>query len=330
MNVNKIKILSKESDKEIIFPLDMNTDIYDRGDTITIEQDRIVDEVIGKPDDYELQRFSLAPNPNGDTELNYEFYFNGNLSYLDRFLDGEVRFFSKNFEKSFFKLDLYDTIESNKQKIYLTIILPTKNSFRVVNLCNSFVVGLGVAGQPGTINYTNCCGDLVGQFVVDGEEICVLPNTTGTWENSDGVISDISFGTTVQGTNDFIILPWPTQCECEFTSPQTIQSNLQIPRFVLDHVGNQEGYFIYWYEDISLLNLSTLYMSAKFFDGSDGKYTQFITEPQSGLVNPYSPTDDKFYYQVSFNYFNNTYRLFNLTTLSEARTVQWYEFVNPI
>jgi hypothetical protein len=329
MNVNKIKIFNRPSDKEITFPLDMNTDIYDRGDTITTEIDKIVEKVIGTPPDYELQRFSLGPDPNGDTELNYEFYFNDNLSYLERFTDGDVRFYSKRFAKSFFKLDLYDSPDSNSQKIYLTIILPTKNSYRVVNFCNSYAIGVGSSGQPGIINYTNCCGDTVGKPIFDGEEICVLPGTSGTWENSVSVLSDVTFGNDPFSNADYALISLNTDCECEFTSPQTIQSNLLIPRFILDHTGVKEGYFIYWYENEDLLNLSTMYMSAKFFDGSNGKYTQFITEPQSGLVSPFNPSNNKFYYQTSFNYTDNTYRFLNLTTFIEARTIRWYEFINP-
>ena len=329
MGVNKIKILNNVSNKEITFPLDMNTDIYDRGDTINTEIDKIIEKVIGTPPDYELQRFSLGPDTVGNTELNYEFYFNGNLSYLENFTDDDVRFYSNRFAKSFFKLDLYDSIESNAQKIYLSIILPVKNSYREINFCNTFAVNVGPSGDPGNIEYTNCCGDLVGRAIFDGEEICVLPNTTGVWENSVGILSDVTFGNVVESTADYVVSPMNVNCECEFTSPQQLQSNLLLPRFILDHSGIQEGYFIYWYEDVTLLNLSTLYMSAKFFDGSDGKYTQFINEPQSGLATPYNPPDSKLYYQLIFNYSDKTYRFFNLTTSAEERVIKWYEFLNP-
>ena len=42
------------------------------------------------------------------------------------FNEAEIYYNANSFKRSFFKLDLYDTIDSETQQIYLTIIIPTQ------------------------------------------------------------------------------------------------------------------------------------------------------------------------------------------------------------
>lgn len=87
------------------------------------------------------------------SEINYEFNFFDYLSTISgatinnwaidyenaSFTDSEIYYFANSFKGSFFKLDFYDTNESEKQKILLTIILPTQQGLK----------------EPGTIGSVN-------------------------------------------------------------------------------------------------------------------------------------------------------------------------------
>lgn len=75
-----------------------------------------------------------------ETSTNYEFYFYKDLTGVTAstntdwivdyeaagFNDNEIYYFANNFKGSFFKLDFYDTPISEKQKNYLSIIIPTQ------------------------------------------------------------------------------------------------------------------------------------------------------------------------------------------------------------
>lgn len=88
------------------------------------------------------------------TDINYEFNFFDYLSPISgatinnwaidyenaSFTDSEIYYFANSFKGSFFKLDFYDTNESEKQKIMLTVILPTQQ-------------GLKEPGTVGSVNY---------------------------------------------------------------------------------------------------------------------------------------------------------------------------------
>lgn len=78
------------------------------------------------------------------TNINYEFNFFDYLSTISgatlsnwavdyenaSFTDSEIYYFANSFKASFFKLDFYDTNESESQKILLTIILPTQQGLK--------------------------------------------------------------------------------------------------------------------------------------------------------------------------------------------------------
>ena len=122
MNVNKIKILNTPGSKDIVVPLSTNWDLQNREDAIVQEQNKIIEQIVREPINYELQRFSKVPTDDG-TSQEYTFNFinpTSNLwepSYLVRFDEAEVRYFSKQFKKSFFKLDLFDTWTLRNKKI---------------------------------------------------------------------------------------------------------------------------------------------------------------------------------------------------------------------
>jgi hypothetical protein len=140
MSVNKFKIVKTSTDKYIDIPVEIKWDFYGRDDSVDEIQEDIIKKVIGKPKDFELARFENKqyPGESYETSVNYNFYFyNGipaniniantnswELSYnSEGFSDKDIYYTTKPFQKSFFKLDFYDTRDGKTQKNYFTVIL---------------------------------------------------------------------------------------------------------------------------------------------------------------------------------------------------------------
>jgi len=110
----------------------------------------------------------------------------------------------------------------------------------------------------------------------------------------------------------------------------TTPSLINIPSFTLNYNRNQEGFFIYWFEDPSILNIDTLYMTAKFFDASNGQFTVFTTKKQNTSNTPFNLGIEYFYRTVSFNYSDYTYKITPLTQPGiQENIIEWYEYINP-
>jgi hypothetical protein len=104
------------------------------------------------------------------------------------------------------------------------------------------------------------------------------------------------------------------------------------PSFLLDFIGEREGYFIYFFEDQNITSVTDFYMTAKFFSGLDGQYTKFTNEPQTSFgSNIYKVPNDSFYYKLTLDYTNKTYKIYNnyVNTNTEINVLDWYEYVNP-
>lgn len=110
--------------------------------------------------------------------------------------------------------------------------------------------------------------------------------------------------------------------------------NIKKPAFQLDYVGDKEGFFIYWLKKRDFIDLSTFYMTAKFFDAETGVFIKMMTVPQTSLSSQtnFKP-EDYFYYKVELNYDNRTYKVLNKNTGVRVGTdinpIRWYEYVNP-
>lgn len=116
-------------------------------------------------------------------------------------------------------------------------------------------------------------------------------------------------------------------------SPSLPISKIKRPKFILDYLGDKEGFFFYWLTDRNFLDLTTFYMSAKFFDAKNGVFVPMINLSQAVLPigNRFNFTNPAqyFYYKVVFNYTNKTYEVFNATTNGRVTTINWFEYVNP-
>jgi hypothetical protein len=115
--------------------------------------------------------------------------------------------------------------------------------------------------------------------------------------------------------------------------------NIRIPQYQLNFTGDKEGYFVYWLKSPEFFNpeISTLYMSAKFYDASIGGFKRMMNSPQGDLQNKFNfPQEIYFYYTLKLNYDDYTYEVFldnELNTLTKVGTdynpIKWYEYVNP-
>jgi len=351
MDVNKIKIVNKVGSKEIVVPISTNWDLSNREDAIIDEEKQIIKKIIGEPPNYELQRFSRV-RVNSSTAQVYQFNFFSSATtiweptYLNNFQESLIRYTRGSFAKSFFKLDLYDTKDPKTQKIYLSIILPTSQSselssngtsncqqitfFKILNFdSNGLIEEATYTG--GFINFTDCCG--VAQSIAANVSLisqCVDTSQPVWFSANDARNPPTPFTVPIylngEQPNNFYDGINVGICECiPEIIPPAEPPKLTYPNFYLDHVGNREGYYIYWYQDEKLINLNTFYMTAKFFDASTGRYVRFTTTPLTQTKIP----NDELYYRVILDYPNKLYKITNLTDTVTVAETNWYEYVNP-
>jgi hypothetical protein len=110
--------------------------------------------------------------------------------------------------------------------------------------------------------------------------------------------------------------------------------SIKIPDFVLDWVGDVEGYFIYWLKKRKFLDVTTFYMTAKFYNAETGQFTKMMTQPQSSITGDKFSFDSLsyFYVRVELDYDKRTYQMFDTVTGNRVGTpnpIKWYEYVNP-
>jgi hypothetical protein len=140
-----------------------------------------------------------------------------------------------------------------------------------------------------------------------------------------------------------IILPTQQGLTME-TQMQRTLVNIKKPQFVLDYVGDKEGFFLYWLKKRNFLDINTFYVSAKFYNAKTGQFTQMMTGrgsnpldltngPQANLIgNKYAfDSTQFFYYTVKLDYDTQTYQVFNTygQRLGTNIPIKWYEYVNP-
>lgn len=120
-------------------------------------------------------------------------------------------------------------------------------------------------------------------------------------------------------------------------SPLTPNVDIKTPNMILDFVGDKEGFFFYWLRKRNYLNITTFYMTAKFFDARIGEFVRMMTVPQVTLPDRYRFDNSQyFYYKVVLNYSTKTYEFFNVDDtnnqlrIGDGNSLNWYEYVNPV
>jgi hypothetical protein len=272
MDVNKLTIRKDGFvNKQLTIPIQFTWDYLGLDQSIDEYESEIITQVIGVGRDFEVTRFSHAPQTGATqaTDIQYEFnfYSGGSLNdvanwksnyQMEGFTTQEIYYYTNNFTNSFFKLDLYDNVDDKRQTNYITIIIPTQQGLKM-----------------------------------------------------DAIMQ---------------------------TTPVTIKK----PYFVLDYVGDKEGFFIYWLKKRNFLDISTFFMTAKFYDAKNGYFTKMMNMPQSSISgNKYSfDASQFFYYRVQLDYEKHNYQVFNMNPNQHIYDsfdqragaivpIKWYEYVNP-
>jgi hypothetical protein len=147
---------------------------------------------------------------------------------------------------------------------------------------------------------------------------------------------------------NYITIIIPTQQGLKMdTQMQRTTVSIKKPQFVLDFIGDKEGFFIYWLKGRTFLDIDTFYMTAKFYNAKTGQFTKMMTGHGSNpndLTNgpqAYLPSIGQgkynfdntqyFYYTVKLDYPSQTYQIFNTHNqrLGTNIPIKWYEYVNP-
>lgn len=143
-------------------------------------------------------------------------------------------------------------------------------------------------------------------------------------------------------TNYFTaILPTQQGLTTTTTMQRTPNVSIKRPTFLLDYVGDKEGFFLYWLKKRNFLNISTFYMTAKFYNAKTGVFVRMMNMPQSSIRGDKYVFDytKYFYYKVELDYGKQTYQVFNINPeqtiyvgLDERAgatiPIKWYEYVN--
>lgn len=162
-------------------------------------------------------------------------------------------------------------------------------------------------------------------------------------------------------TNYFTIILPTQQGAIMQAQMQRTQVDIKKPKFILDYIGDKEGFFIYWLKKKTFLNISTFYMTAKFFNAKTGGFIKMMTGRgwDKGSLTPcstpfpfsnpeltngpqpfiscngsnfYNFDNTKyFYYTVQLDYDTQTYQVFNTygQRLGTDIPIKWFEYVNP-
>ena len=135
---------------------------------------------------------------------------------------------------------------------------------------------------------------------------------------------------------NYITVILPTQQGLRMaTKMQNTDVQIRKPQFLLDYVGDKEGFFIYWLKKRNFLDISTFYMTAKFFDGKTGQFVRMMNRPQSTIQgNKFVfSSSDYFYYRVDMDYLTHSYKVYDIINPNDrvggTVPIKWYEYINP-
>jgi hypothetical protein len=378
--VNKYKILNTNNNFQLQVNIPTTWDFANRGDLIDDYESIVAKEMVGVPQNFEMARFSRKPILDSNNELNtsitYKFYFAdytqntltpnalaptwyNSYELANTFTPEELRTNAKSVQKSFFKVDLYDSKDGRTQKNYLTLILngslslPTEVGTPTTTTtynCTKYRIYIKEGAKR--ISYKGCCGDNITYVpevptnslttelcLLNGTNLSILFNETTQSVNIPAEAGTFTITIPESLENIEITITNLGGCACidssgnetNVTTTTTITNVIQslAPTFELDHIGLKESYFIYWFKDFDILKLNKLYMRVKFFNGKTGEYTTFTTRKQTSInVNkPFRIDNDYFYREVTFDFVNYLYDVIGFG--KSLLTLDWYEYINP-
>ena len=367
--MNKYKILNTNKNFQLQVSIPTTWDFANRGDLIDDYESIVAKEMVGVPQNFEMARFSRKPIYDSNNELitsvTYKFYFAdytqntttplvlnptwyNSYELGNTFTPEELKTNAKPVQKSFFKVDLYDSKDGRTQKNYLTLILngslslPTEvvtSTTTTTYNCNK--IFLQSNKKVNSITYTDCCNKRTtinhNGNTYSGEIPCVLNSSVITVNTSSGSFEIPPVTGEYLSINGIIVVMNDCACidssgnETNVTTTTTISDVVQslAPTFELDHIGLNESYFIYWFKDFDILKLDKLYIRVKFFNGKTGEFTTFTTRKQTQInsTNPFRVNNDYFYREVTFDFVNY---LYDIKGFGKSLSIMdWYEYINP-
>jgi len=116
-------------------------------------------------------------------------------------------------------------------------------------------------------------------------------------------------------------------------SPSIPNVDIKKPEYLLDFIGDKEGFFIYWLRSRDFINIDTFYMSAKFFNGRTGSYVVMTNTQQTNILPNQFNFDpaEYLYYEVKLDYNDFTYVINdnNGNRVGTTTPINWFEYINP-
>lgn len=426
--MNKYRLNFNSNDKYINIPIEIKTDLIGRDDLIDSYEDVVIEEVINPIEDFEVTRYAHKDWVSQgiiNTSIEYKFnFFDRSVSIEDAinsnwvsdyvftenpnftgtcFNEAEIYYTANSFKRSFFKLDLYDTIDSETQQIYLTIIIPTQQGKERLSSTTPFTGSTGpISGPtipvvlPDTPYSSRNSSTVSASVKVYNDKLNeILTKNEGLKENQKkmnpgnmaykaqlqfeleevkrkaeetkqetfgGLIIDKitpgpgDFGDSGGGGGPLFptgddgvtpvepdppgeggdVNPNPEGIGTGATPVLTIAPpnvDIKLPDFVLDYIGDKEGYFIYWLKNPTYVNIDTLYMGAKFFNAKTGQFIRMTNTPQSQIPQKFTFDKSKMFYRKVYLDINNyEYEIKDVETdvrLGTESPINWYEYVNP-
>jgi len=422
--VNKYRFNIQPGDRYFNIPIEIKTDFLGRDDLIDKFEEETIEKVINPIEDFEVTRYAHKKNDNDDnTYVNYQFNFfdrsidvestnasNQNLwvsdyTFTDNpnftgtcFNEAEIYYNANSFKRSFFKLDLYDTTNSETQQIYLTLIIPTQQGKTKLSSTTPLTGDSGPvqgpdlpdlepANEPRDTSLSITVSESLSVYDKSMSEL-TLSNSQKKKEdekkhniknlsyheqlkfeleesrkraletkenirriNIDSVTDfgdpgpPIGFGEEGEGVTPIPdtdpdgednVNPNPEDVGTGATPTLTVappNSKIKLPDFLLDYIGDKEGYFIYWLKNPNYIELDKLYMSAKFFNAKTGQFIRFLNKSQANFSNKFNfDKESNFYYEVNLDIDNYEYTINDVQTeqrIGQGTPIKWFEYVNP-
>jgi hypothetical protein len=191
MTANKYRLTYSQIGNYINIPIEIDFDMVGRENLIEEFENDVIKRVVNPVEDFEVTRFAHQQwniDSQSGTNINYKFNFfnrdldisattiSNNSNWVTEynftnnpifsgitFTDKEIHYYTNSFKRSFFKLDLYDTPNTETQQLYLTIIIPTQQGkTKQVNIGGSVPNIVDIRTPHYTLDYV---GDKEGYFI---------------------------------------------------------------------------------------------------------------------------------------------------------------------
>lgn len=179
---NSYRITRPVNEKYINLPLEIKWDFNGRQDDIDVYEANVIEELTAPKGEFEIGRYSHKNYGSYNrTDITYEFNFYSAstsvtssttndwvnsyvtpLAIPSGFSVTELYYFLKPFRNSFYKLDFYDSPDSNTQTNYFTVVLPTQQGFTELKTLTPLLPDVNVKIPKMKLDFV---GDKEGFFI---------------------------------------------------------------------------------------------------------------------------------------------------------------------